>query len=197
MGRSSGALCSLLAALILVIAAVPARAGRMHPRQTLTLVEYSDPAFARRGTLTELIYTGNPAPPYGYAYAVRMKVKGICRRSKVSLAGGRVKGWVQDYDYGDPGTFSEDLYADAVAIIPYGADRGDGSFGRDVPCGGGKQVRHGTLRVYRRGSDYWFVDNGFFHVVDVLDCSDELGCQWYAGYARRIPKGGIGPDRTP
>jgi hypothetical protein len=196
MGRSFGLLHGLLAALTLLAAGAPALAGRMHARQTLVLVEYSDPRFARRGTLTELVYSGTPAPPYGYPYALRMKVKGICRRRKVALAGGRVKGWVQDYAYGDPGTFPEDLYADAVAIVPYGADRGDGSLGRDVPCRGGKEERHGTLRV-RRGSDYWFVDNGFFHVVDVLDCSDELGCQWYAGYARRIPQGGIGPERAP
>lgn len=163
---------------------VPAFGGTFGQRISLTLVEYADPGFARRGTLTEIVYAGPPASPYGYDYVVKLKVKGVCRRPNVMLASGRVRGWVQSYDYGDPGYFTEDQYADAVAVVPYGTNPDDRSFGMDTLCGR-RETRTGVLSVYRRASAYVFPDNGFFHVADVRVCSDQLGCNWFAGYHRR------------
>ena len=170
---------------VIVGIAVPARAGRLTQRISLRLVEYSVPGLARRGTLTEFVYSGKPDPPYGYGYQVRLKVNGICHRPSVQLAGGKARGWVQSYDYGSPGYFTEDLYADAVAVVPYGTSATDGSSGIDTLCGGYREARTGTLYVYRRASDYVWLDNGFYQVADVLVCSDQLGCNWFAGYHRR------------
>jgi hypothetical protein len=115
---------------------------------------------------------------------VKLKVNGICRRPNVLLASGRVRGWVESYDYGYPGYFSENLYADAVAVVPYGRSDTDRSFGTDTLCRR-RETRTGALYIYRRASDYVFPDNAFYHVADVLVCSDQLGCNWFAGYHRR------------
>ena len=46
-------------------------------------------------------------------------------------------------------------------------------------------TRTGTIYIYRRASEYVFPDRSYFHVADVLWCSDQLGCNWFAGYHRR------------
>jgi hypothetical protein len=170
---------------LLLPLSVPAFGGQLGQRISLKLVEYGDPAFQRRGTLTEFVYAGPPASPYGYDYLVKLKVNGICRRPNVFLASGTVRGWIQSYDYGYPGYFANDLYADAVAVVPYGTSPTDRSFGTDKLCGKRRESRTGALYIYRRASEYVWPDRSYFHVADVLVCSDQLGCNWFAGYHRR------------
>lgn len=160
-------------------------------KDSYVLMEYTDPAYARIGTLDFWQDETLNTAPYGWPYKVDLNISGVCNPPTVSLNGGSVlNAWM--YELGsDPSVIAQyDPYATEYAVFyyDYGPAENDGSVGEDYPCTEpGKLPRYGGFAIFVRDQNYMYeydntagrLQGKYLHVADLLECSVALGCNWY------------------